>query len=97
MAVPKDESVNENESSAKSSDSLIHIGKGEKDSFISWIVCACGFIARAIIVGVLHGFGSFFIEFVKEFNISKECSGTVSVIAIYIHIYMYDFISPLPF
>lgn len=79
MAVPNDgdDTTTENESYAKSSDSLIYLVKDGKDSFISWVVCACGFIARALIIGVLHGFGSFFVEFVKEFNISKECSGKV--------------------
>lgn len=71
--------MTDSESSLKfsSSNDLLDKESDQKDTYYSWVVCACGFVARVIIVGVLHGFGAFFIAFIEEFKITKEKSGKV--------------------
>ncbi|XP_069134062.1 monocarboxylate transporter 3-like [Argopecten irradians] len=44
----------------------------KKDSKYSWLVCASGFVIQVFILGIHHAFGSFFVEFVKEFKVSKS-------------------------
>lgn len=51
-----------------------------------WLICAYGFTSRVLIIGVLHGFGPFFITFLEEFKITKEKSG------IYVY-YSFEYIS----
>lgn len=50
-----------------------------KDGFYSWIVCVCAFFVRLCIIGVLHSFGSFFVEFTTEFQASKAAAGKISM------------------
>jgi len=45
------------------------------DKLKPWLICAYGFTSRVFIIGVLHGFGPFFIVFLEEFKITKEKSG----------------------
>lgn len=42
-----------------------------KDSKYAWVVCLAGFLNQVLILGVLHVFGVFFVEFVKEFNATR--------------------------
>ena len=46
-----------------------------KDTKYSWFVCCCAFLSQVFILGVLHAFGVFFVEFVKEFNSPKGQAG----------------------
>lgn len=48
---------------------------GPSDKLEPWLICAYGFTSRLLIIGVLHGFGPFFIAFLEEFKITKEQSG----------------------
>lgn len=48
---------------------------GPNDKLKPWLICAFGFTSRLLIIGVLHGFGPFFIAFLAEFKITKEKSG----------------------
>ena len=63
---------------------LQHTGNGEeqhvenedlKDTKYSWFVCSCTFLAQVFILGVLHAYGVFFVEFVKEFKSPKAKAG----------------------
>lgn len=51
----------------------------KRDSKISWFVCFCGWLTQVVILGVLHGFGVFFVEFVEEFNATNSKAGTFHV------------------
>ena len=46
-----------------------------KDSKRAWVVCFAACLIQAIIVGVLHAFGLFFIVFIEEFKCSKAKAG----------------------
>jgi hypothetical protein len=48
-----------------------------KDTKYSWFVCSCAFFTQIFVLGVLHAFGVFFVEFVKEFNASKGSTGNL--------------------
>lgn len=45
------------------------------DSKRSWFVCFCGWLTQVVILGVLHGFGVFFVQFVDEFNATNSKAG----------------------
>lgn len=47
----------------------------QKDTKYSWFVCTCAFFTQIFVLGVLHAFGVFFVEFVREFNASKGSTG----------------------
>ncbi|XP_060079659.1 monocarboxylate transporter 3-like [Ylistrum balloti] len=53
----------------------------KKDSRYSWFVCACGFVMQVFILGVHHAFGVFFVEFIKEFKVSKSQAAWVGSVA----------------
>ena len=46
-----------------------------KDTKYSWFICCCTFLTQVFVLGVLHAFGVFFVEFVKEFNSPKGEAG----------------------
>ena len=46
-----------------------------KDTNFSWFVCTCTFISQVFVLGVLHAFGVFFVEFVREFKSPKGEAG----------------------
>jgi hypothetical protein len=46
-----------------------------KDTKYSWVVCFAGFSLQVIVVGFLHVFGIFFINFVEEFGTTKAKTG----------------------
>ena len=46
-----------------------------KDSKQAWLVCAAAFFIQVTIVGVLHVFGVFFVELLKEFDTSRAEAG----------------------
>lgn len=46
-----------------------------KDTKYSWFICSCAFLTQVFILGVLHAFGVFFVEFLKEFNAPKGEAG----------------------
>lgn len=47
----------------------------QKDSKYAWFVCACAFTTQVFVLGVLHAFGVFFVELIKEFNSAKGETG----------------------
>lgn len=51
----------------------------KKDSKVSWFICFNGWLTQILILGVLHGFGVFFVEFTKDFKSSKSKAGKFSV------------------
>ncbi|KAL5010815.1 hypothetical protein ScPMuIL_013120 [Solemya velum] len=53
----------------------------QKDSKYCWLVVACGFITQICILGVLHAFGVFYVEFLREFHSSKAKTAWVGSIA----------------
>ncbi|KAL5010182.1 hypothetical protein ScPMuIL_012487 [Solemya velum] len=53
----------------------------QKDSKYCWLVVVCGFITQICILGVLHAFGVFYVEFLQEFNSSKAKTAWVGSIA----------------
>ncbi|XP_033741540.1 LOW QUALITY PROTEIN: uncharacterized protein LOC117328207 [Pecten maximus] len=53
----------------------------KKDSRYSWFVCASGFVIQVFILGIHHAFGVFFVEFVKEFRVSKSQAAWVGSVA----------------
>ncbi|OWF53663.1 uncharacterized protein LOC110446130 [Mizuhopecten yessoensis] len=55
--------------------------QSKKDSRYSWFVCACGFVMQVFILGIHHAFGVFFVEFVKEFKVSKSQAAWVGSVA----------------
>ncbi|KAL4232930.1 hypothetical protein ACF0H5_007618 [Mactra antiquata] len=52
-----------------------------KDTKYSWFVCACAFFTQIFVLGVLHAFGVFFVEFVKEFKASKGATAWIGSLA----------------
>ena len=46
-----------------------------KDTKYSWFICCCTCLTQVFILGVLHAFGVFFVEFLKEFNSPKGQTG----------------------
>ena len=46
-----------------------------KDSCYCWFICICGFLTQVFILGVLHAFGVFFVEFVNTFGVTKSEAG----------------------
>jgi hypothetical protein len=63
-------------SNENASDTNQQTGPSDKQP---WLICAYGFTSRVLIIGVLHGFGPFFITFLEEFKITKETSGNSPV------------------
>ncbi|WAR07024.1 MOT10-like protein [Mya arenaria] len=53
----------------------------EKDTKYSWFVCACAFISQIFVLGVLHAFGVFFVEFIKEFKSAKGSTAWIGSLA----------------
>ena len=49
----------------------------QKDTKYSWFICCCTFLTQVFVLGVLHAFGVFFVEFVKEFSAPKGEAGMV--------------------
>lgn len=54
----------------------IELGSSEevvivKDGKLAWVVCVAGFLLQVLIVGMLHVFGVFFVEFIQEFKKTK--------------------------
>lgn len=47
-----------------------------KDSKFAWVKCFAAFTIQVVIVGVLHCFGVFFVEFIEEFNTTKAEAGS---------------------
>lgn len=47
----------------------------KKDSRYSWLVCACSCTTQVFILGVLHAFGVFFVEFIRAFNSTQSKAG----------------------
>ena len=47
----------------------------EKDTKYSWFVCSCAFFSQVFVFGVLHAYGVFFVEFLKDFKTSKGEAG----------------------
>ncbi|XP_052089277.1 uncharacterized protein LOC127726021 [Mytilus californianus] len=53
----------------------------KKDSKLSWFICFNGWLTQILILGVLHGFGVFFVEFTKDFKSSKSKAAWVGSLA----------------
>lgn len=49
----------------------------QKDTKYSWFVCSCAFITQVFVLGVLHAFGVFYVEFIKDFKSSKGETGNL--------------------
>ncbi|XP_071115322.1 uncharacterized protein [Haliotis cracherodii] len=52
-----------------------------KDSKWAWIVCVCSWITQVLILGILHAFGVFFVEFIEDFKTSKATAAWVGSVA----------------
>lgn len=52
----------------------------QKDSKYSWFVCACAFTTQVFVLGVLHAFGVFYVELIKDFNSAKGETGKCGLI-----------------
>ncbi|XP_071133843.1 monocarboxylate transporter 12-like isoform X2 [Mytilus edulis] len=53
----------------------------KKDSKVSWFICFNGWLTQILILGVLHGFGVFFVEFTKDFKSSKSKAAWIGSLA----------------
>ena len=51
----------------------------QKDTKYSWFVCTCAFTTQVFVLGVLHAFGVFYVEFVKDFKASKGETGNLLI------------------
>ena len=57
------------------SDSDLKAESMMKDGTQAWIVCLALVTARALTNGVLHSWGSFLVDFVDKFDVSKQKVG----------------------
>ncbi|KAL3881964.1 hypothetical protein ACJMK2_028346 [Sinanodonta woodiana] len=57
------------------------VARIQKDSRYAWLVCFCGFTSQVFILGVLHAFGVFFVEFVQSFGSTKAETAWIGSLA----------------
>ncbi|KAK3606747.1 hypothetical protein CHS0354_036545 [Potamilus streckersoni] len=53
----------------------------QKDSRYAWLVCFCCFTSQVFILGVLHAFGVFFVEFLQSFGSTKAEAAWIGSLA----------------
>lgn len=51
----------------------------EKDTKYSWFVCSCAFTTQVFVLGVLHAFGVFFVDLIKDFKSAKGETGNCEI------------------
>ncbi|XP_067676408.1 uncharacterized protein [Haliotis asinina] len=66
-----------------------------KDSKWAWIVCVCSWMTQVLILGILHAFGVFFVEFIEDFKTTKGTAAWVGSVAYGLSMAVGPFVSML--